>query len=113
MSFAKLLTDSDVAAALAVCKDAGTFNHKKFFKACGLTGKADADIENAFNIIDRDNSGYIEEEELKLFLQNFDKGGRALSDAETKDFLKAGDTDGDGKIGVGEFVTMVKAAKGN
>ncbi|KAM7372077.1 hypothetical protein PAMP_009272 [Pampus punctatissimus] len=93
--------------------DAGTFNYKKFFKACGLTGKSDADIQAAFNIIDQDNSGFIEEEELKLFLQNFEKGGRALSDAETKDFLKAGDSDGDGKIGVAEFVAMVKTAKGN
>ncbi|XP_077474787.1 parvalbumin beta-like [Stigmatopora argus] len=104
-----LLKEADVATALDGCKDAGSFDHKKFFKACGLAAKSSGDLKTAFDIIDQDKSGYIEEEELKLFLQNFKQDARALNDAETKAFLQAGDTDGDGKIGVDEFTTLVKA----
>ncbi|GAA6229565.1 parvalbumin [Lates japonicus] len=109
MAFANVLTDAEVAAALDGCKDAGTFDHKKFFSACGLSSKTADDVKKAFAIIDQDKSGFIEEDELKLFLQNFKAGARVLTDTETSTFLKAGDTDGDGKIGADEFAAMVKA----
>ncbi|XP_077388454.1 parvalbumin beta-like [Festucalex cinctus] len=109
MALHGILHDAEVAAALDGCKDAGSFDHKKFFKTCGLAGKSTKDLKEAFDIIDQDKSGYIEEEELKLFLQNFKHGARTLNDAETKAFLKAGDTDGDGKIGVDEFTHLVNA----
>lgn len=54
-----------VIKALALLSDAGTFDHKKFFQACGLSGKSDADVKSAFAIIDQDKSGFIEEDELK------------------------------------------------
>ncbi|XP_056433675.1 parvalbumin beta-like [Gadus chalcogrammus] len=87
----------------------GSFDHKAFFTKVGLAAKSPADIKKVFEIIDQDKSDFVEEDELKLFLQNFSAGARALSDAETKVFLKAGDSDGDGKIGVDEFGAMIKA----
>lgn len=44
---------------------ADSFDYKKFFKACGLASKSADDVKKAFAIIDQDNSGFIEEEELK------------------------------------------------
>ncbi|KAM7386781.1 hypothetical protein PAMA_009416 [Pampus argenteus] len=108
MAFAGVLNDAEIKAALAACSGADSFDHKKFFSACGLAKKSPDDVKAAFKIIDQDNSGYIEEEELKLFLQNFCAGARALTDKETKAFLAAGDSDGDGKIGIDEFAALVK-----
>ncbi|KAM9561739.1 parvalbumin-2-like [Salvelinus alpinus] len=109
MAFKGMLKDEDIAAALKHCAAAESFNHKEFFAKVGLAGKSAEDLKKAFYFVDQDKSGFIEEDELKLFLQTFSAGARALTDKETKAFLAAGDVDGDGMIGVDEFVTLVNA----
>lgn len=44
---------------------ADSFDHKKFFEMVGLKAKSADDVKKAFHVLDADNSGFIEEEELK------------------------------------------------
>uniref|UniRef100_A0A4W4F561 Parvalbumin n=1 Tax=Electrophorus electricus TaxID=8005 RepID=A0A4W4F561_ELEEL len=102
IAFAGILKEEDVAAALKDCSAPETFNYKAFFAKVGLSSKSADDVKKAFFVIDQDEIRFTVTSVLfpKLFLQNFSAGARALTDAETKAFLAAGDTDGDSKIGV-------------
>lgn len=44
---------------------AESFNYKKFFEMVGLKKKSPEDVKKVFHILDKDQSGFIEEEELK------------------------------------------------
>lgn len=61
----RLFASGSINGYHILISDAGTFDHKKFFSACGLSNKTSDDVKKAFAIIDQDKSGFIEEEELK------------------------------------------------
>ncbi|NXA77269.1 PRVB protein, partial [Thryothorus ludovicianus] len=109
MALSSILTEAEIAAALQIYQAADSFDHKTFFVKMGLSSKPKEQITKVFGIMDRDSSGYIEEEELKSFMKNFSDSARDLTDAETKAFLAAGDSDGDGKIGEDDFQALVKS----
>lgn len=45
-----------------------SFCYKKFFQLCGLSQKSPQEVKDVFRIIDEDNSGFIEEAELKYVI---------------------------------------------
>ncbi|KAG8433073.1 hypothetical protein GDO86_017378 [Hymenochirus boettgeri] len=109
MSLKGILSPSDIAAALKDCQDPGSFKPKRFCEICGITKVSDSQLKEIFKVVDDDESGYAEEEELKFFLQRLDPGARVLTACETKDFMSAADHDGDGKIGSEEFIEMIRS----
>lgn len=44
---------------------AESFNYSKFFELVGLKKKSPDDVKKVFHILDKDRSGFIEEDELK------------------------------------------------
>ncbi|TMS14890.1 parvalbumin 6 [Larimichthys crocea] len=108
MAMSSILNADDIKKALDAFAVADSFDYKKFFDMVGLKAKSSDDVKKVFTVLDADNSGFIEEEELKYVLKGFAKDGRDLTDKETKAFLTAADKDGDGKIGVEEFTCLVK-----
>ncbi|XP_010727972.1 parvalbumin 9 [Larimichthys crocea] len=107
MSLTSILSAEAIEKAVKDCSAPDTFCYKKFFELCGLSSKTPQEVKDVFQLLDDDNSGYIEESELKFFLQRFVPGARTLTDAEAKSFISAADDDSDGKIGVAEFQAMV------
>ncbi|XP_074839957.1 parvalbumin alpha [Carettochelys insculpta] len=107
MAMTDLLSAEEIKKAVGAFAVADSFCHKKFFEMVGLKKKSQEDVKKVFHILDKDRSGFIEEDELKFVLKGFSPDGRDLSDKETKTLLSAGDKDGDGKIGIDEFITLV------
>ncbi|XP_028310610.1 parvalbumin 8 [Gouania willdenowi] len=107
MSLSSILSADAIASAIKDCQAPDSFCPKKFFQLCGLTKKSPQDVKKVFGLLDNDGNGFIEEDELKGFLQMLSPGARALTDKEVKDFLNAADDDSDGRIGADEFQAMV------
>ncbi|KAM9561740.1 parvalbumin, thymic-like [Salvelinus alpinus] len=110
MTLTDFLAVSDITSTINACRANDSFSPNTFFAMVGLSKKSPPEIEKIFMILDQDKSGYIEPDTLQLFLQNFSKGARPLTAAETSAFLLAGDQDGDGKIGWDEFSNLVMSS---
>ncbi|XP_016064284.1 PREDICTED: putative oncomodulin-2 [Miniopterus natalensis] len=111
MSITDVLSADDIAAALQECQDPDTFEPQKFFQTSGLSKMSASQVKDVFRFIDNDQSGYLDEEELKFFLQKFESGARELTETETKSLMAAADNDGDGKIGAEGMFTPAQSIK--
>ncbi|NXY46524.1 PRVB protein, partial [Ceuthmochares aereus] len=108
MPLAGILTEAEIAAGLQSCQADDSFDYKIFFDKVGLKSKPKDQLGKVFGILDKDESGFIEEDEVQHILQNFSASVRALTDAETEAFMAAGDSDGDGKMGVDGKTAFIK-----
>ncbi|XP_045319991.1 parvalbumin alpha [Leopardus geoffroyi] len=107
MSMTDLLSAEDIKKAVGAFTAVDSFDYKKFFQMVGLKKKSPDDIKKVFHILDKDKSGFIEEDELGFILKGFYPDARDLSVKETKMLMAAADTDGNGKIDVDEFFSLV------
>ncbi|XP_044296996.1 parvalbumin alpha [Varanus komodoensis] len=84
-----------------------SFNHAQFFVLAGLKNQNIEKLKDIFHLLDRNQTGFIEKNELSFMMRIFSPEGRLLTDAETNRMMAAGDKDQDGKLGVDEFIAMV------
>ncbi|XP_073505568.1 parvalbumin, muscle-like [Phyllobates terribilis] len=82
------------------------FNFATYTKLLGLTELSLNVMLEVFDLLDKNNDGYVDETEARLILLGFSPEGRVLSDEETRDFLSAGGKNG--KISRDDFIAMVK-----
>ncbi|XP_005988107.1 parvalbumin-like EF-hand-containing protein [Latimeria chalumnae] len=110
------LTDQDIDQMQTDMKIQGAFNYTKFFdymKKYNTSGQQEESIRKAFQMLDKDKSGYIEWNEIKYILSTVPSTTPVvpLSDEEAEAIIQAADTDGDGRIDYQEFSDMIKKEK--
>ncbi|KAL5007092.1 hypothetical protein ScPMuIL_015898 [Solemya velum] len=69
---------------------------------------SDADLRASFKEIDRDDTGHIDRNELRAFLDARPHKKRGISDEQLEEDLNEIDSSGDGKISIEEYIAMVR-----
>ncbi|KAM3845646.1 parvalbumin-like EF-hand-containing protein [Vipera latastei] len=110
------LTDKDLDLLPSEMRHHTSFNYTKFFEYMQkfLTSEEkETHLRKAFKLLDKDDSGFIEWNEIKYILAAVpsNKPIVPLSDEEAEAMIQAADTDGDGRIDFQEFTDMVTKEK--
>ena len=88
----------------------GVIDYTEFIAACMYSQdySQEQQIRQAFQYFDKDNSGTITAEELRLCLQSEDQ---TLTDDDITQLIKEVDLDQDGQIDYKEFLEMMRSKK--
>ncbi|XP_063152603.1 parvalbumin-like EF-hand-containing protein [Candoia aspera] len=110
------LTDKDIDLLPSEMRHHASFNYAKFFEYMQkfLTSEErETNLRKAFKLLDKDDSGFIEWNEIKYILATVPSNMPVvpLSDEEAEAVIQAADTDGDGRIDFQEFSDMVTKEK--
>ena len=65
-----------------------------------------AEMKKAFDMVDTDNSGFLEKEEIRKMMDG-------MGDDQLNEYFTNADLDGDGKISFREFQLQLEADAGN
>uniref|UniRef100_A0A8D0L9M8 Parvalbumin n=1 Tax=Sphenodon punctatus TaxID=8508 RepID=A0A8D0L9M8_SPHPU len=109
------LSDKDLDL-LPEIRHHGSFNYTKFFEYMQqfqTLEEREQHIRKAFQMLDKDGSGFIEWNEIKYILSTVPstKPVVPLSDEEAEAIIQAADVDGDGRIDFQEFSELVTKEK--
>ncbi|XP_078450947.1 parvalbumin-like EF-hand-containing protein [Lampetra fluviatilis] len=106
------MSDSDLRSVSSSTdgKHAATsLNYRKLLECLSRIGEKEEDIRKVFLQLDKDNSGYIEWNELRYVTAVITgELNKKLSDQETDQILQAIDSNQDGRIDFDEFSALVK-----
>ncbi|CAM5096881.1 parvalbumin-like EF-hand-containing protein isoform X1 [Chelonia mydas] len=110
------LTDKDIDLLPSDMRHHAAFNYSKFFEYMQkfqTSSEQQEQVRKAFQLLDKDNSGFIEWNEIKYILSTVPSTMPAvpLSDEEAEAIIQAADTDGDGRIDFQEFSDLVTKEK--
>ncbi|XP_003217092.1 parvalbumin-like EF-hand-containing protein [Anolis carolinensis] len=110
------LSDKDIDLLPSEMRHHGSFNYAKFFEYMQkfmASSERETHLRKAFQMLDKDGSGFIEWNEIKYILSTVPSNMpvRPLSDEEAEAVIQAADTDGDGRIDFQEFSDMITKEK--
>ncbi|KAM9208707.1 LOW QUALITY PROTEIN: parvalbumin-like EF-hand-containing protein [Dugong dugon] len=109
------LSEKDIELLPTDMRHHGSFNYLKFFEYMRrfASGRLEAVVRKTFQMLDKDNSGFIEWNEIKYILSTILSSVPAapLMDEEAEAMIQATDMDGDGRINFEEFSDLIKKEK--